>query len=322
MKGFDPEFRDLDHYIRVITDRIWEGRRIDDIRRYYSHDCAVETPSSVSIGTAPVIDGTRATLAAFPDRRLLAEDIIISGDEVCGFFSSHRILSPMTHAGTSAFGPPSGKGVLARTIADCVCINNRIVHEWLVRDQAAIARQIGLRERDVAQRWLNERGGMAKPAMPAAPAPYVSFVDQHELAQHYAALYRRLWTQADTSQLASSCHEQVIAATPGGETVVGVPALAGFWSAVVGSFPDAQFEVEHLVANAREGRATSVAMRWRARAMHTGEGRFGAPRGRPVEVLGISHADFEQGRIVREWVLMDDLAIWMQVLQPQAAGVC
>ena len=30
MHGFDAEFRDLDHYIRVITDRIWEGRRPGD----------------------------------------------------------------------------------------------------------------------------------------------------------------------------------------------------------------------------------------------------------------------------------------------------
>ena len=324
MKGFDAEFRDLDHYIRVITDRIWEGRRIDDIRHYYSDDCAVETPSSVSIGLQPVIDGTRATLVAFPDRRLLAEDIIISGDEKSGFLSSHRILSPMTHAGAGAFGPPSGKGVLVRTIADCVCVNNRIVHEWLVRDQAAIARQIGLHERDLAQRWLSERGGFAKPAMPAAPAPYVSFIDQSELAQTYAALYRRLWTRGDTSNLASSWHsfhEGVIAATPGGETQVGVNALARFWSAVTASFPDAQFEVEHLVANHREGRATSIAMRWRARAVHARAGRYGAPSGQPVEVLGISHADFEHGRIVREWVLMDDVAIWMQVLKPQVCPV-
>ena len=317
IKGFDAEFRDLDQYIRVITDRIWEGRRIDDIHRYYSDDCAVETPSSVSIGTTAVIEGTRATLVAFPDRRLLAEDIIISGDGEGGFLSSHRILSPMTHAGPGAFGPASGKAVLVRTVADCVCINNRIVHEWLVRDQAAIARQIGLRERDLAQRWLNERGGFAKPAMPAPPAPYVSRVDPGELAQNYAALYRQIWSSAEMSLLSSHCHEQVIAATPGGETLLGAAGLAGFWQAVVASFSDAQFEVEHLVCNARAGRATSVAMRWRVRAVHAGAGRYGAPSGHTVEVMGISHADFEDGRIRREWVLMDDVAIWMQVLKPQ-----
>ena len=323
MKGFDAEFHDLNHYIRVITDGIWEGRRIDDIHRYYSSDCAVETPSSVSIGTGAVIDGTRATLLAFPDRRLLAEDIIISGDEDSGFLSSHRILSPMTHAGPGAFGPPSGKGVLARTIADCVCINNRIVQEWLVRDQAAMARQIGLHERDLAQRWLNERRGcedgvFTKPAMPAAPAPYVSFIDEDALAQNYAALYRGLWMRGDMAQLTVNCHENVIAATPGGQTQVGIKAVSQFWAALVSSFSDVRFEIEHLVANERLGRATSIAMRWRVHAVHTGDSRYGVPSGRPVEVMGISHADVEQGRIVREWVLMDDVAIWMQVLTPRA----
>ena len=103
MKGFDAEFRDLDHYIRAITDRIWEGGQVDDIHRYYSADCAVETPSSVSIGAAAVVAGTRATLAEFPDRRLLAEDVVISGDEDGGFLSSHRIFSPMTHAGAGRY---------------------------------------------------------------------------------------------------------------------------------------------------------------------------------------------------------------------------
>ena len=42
--GFDPEFDDLEHYILAITERIWEGRRIGDIDRYYSSDCVVEPP--------------------------------------------------------------------------------------------------------------------------------------------------------------------------------------------------------------------------------------------------------------------------------------
>jgi hypothetical protein len=139
MTGFDAEFRDLDEYIRVITARIWEGRRIDDIRAYYSDPCVVETPSSVSTSVEDVISGTRATLQQFPDRRLLAEDIIQSGDAERGFLSSHRIISTMTHQGDGNFGRASGTKIHVRTIADCVCKDNRIIHEWLVRDQAAIA---------------------------------------------------------------------------------------------------------------------------------------------------------------------------------------
>ena len=316
MKGFDAEFRDLDHYIRVITERIWEGRRLDDIHRYYAAGCAVETPAGVSIGIEPVIAGTRATLEAFPDRRLLAEDVIVSGDAEFGFLSSHRIFSPMTHAGPGIFGPPTGRPVHARTIADCVCIGNRIVHEWLVRDQAAIARQIGLHERTLAQRWLDERGGFAKPAMPPAPPPYRSFVDPHPLAHAYAQAHRSGWLEDDGAPLQALLDPAVIAALPGGESAVDRVGLGRFWAGLRHALPARSYQVEHLVANSRPGRATALSMRWRARTEHTGPGRYGAPSGRPVELLGICHAEVEHGRVVREWVLIDDVATWMQVLAP------
>lgn len=317
MKGFDPEFIDLDHYIRVITDRIWEGRRIDDIRRYYSDDCAVQTPGGVTLGVQAVIDGTRATLAAFPDRRLLAEDVIVSGDEVGGFLSSHRILSPMTHAGDGVFGPPTGKPVVVRTIADCVCTHNRIVHEWLVRDQSAIARQTGQQVRDLAQRWLNQRGDAPLPVMPAAPSPYRTVIDGQADAASWAAACNGLWRAAGPAALRASHAPAVIAALPGGEAAVGREALARFWADLREALPDARFTIEHLAANPRAGRATAMAMRWRLHGTHSGGTRYGTASARAVQVLGISHAEVEHGQIVREWVLMDDVAIWMQVLQPR-----
>jgi predicted ester cyclase len=331
MKGFDAEFLDLDHYIRVITDRIWEGRRIDDIVRYYGADCAVETPASVSIGTQPVVDGTRATLLAFPDRRLLAEDVIVSGDEDTGFLSSHRIFSPMTHAGPGVFGPATGKPVFARTIADCVCINNRIVHEWLVRDQAAIARQIGLHERDLAQRWLDARGGFDKAGMPPAPAPYRSFIDTGAIAQSYAQGLQQQWAARRSASAGPTHHAQrmaslqathsaqCITALPGANVALGLGAIANFWADLCGALTPEQVVIEHLVATPRRGRATALALRWRAHTKHTNHldsGRYGPATGRAVEVMGITHADVVDGKVVREWLLIDDVAVWMQVLTP------
>ena len=319
MKGFDAEFRDLDHYIRVITDHIWEGRQIDDIRRYYGADCAVETPSGVSIGIEPVIAGTRATLAAFPDRRLLAEDVIVSGDEDTGFLSSHRIFSPMTHAGPGVFGPPTGRPVCVRTVADCVCIDNRIVHEWLVRDQAAIARGIGRHERELAQAWLDERGGWHKPAMPAAPGAYTSQVDKHPLATAYADGLRNALVHGRFDTLPATHAADVITALPAGQAAVGLNALPMFWRSLHQALPQANFVVEHLAINERAGRASALALRWRAQARHLGDGRYGAATGKPVELLGITHAEIEGGHVVREWHLIDEVAVWMQVLEPTAA---
>ena len=77
------------------------------------------------------------------------------------------------------------------------------------------------------------------------------------------------------------------------------------------------FVVENLAFQRGDGRADRVALRWRAHAVHTGGGRYGAPTGKTIEVMGINHAEFFRGRVLREWVLVDDVALWMQVLDPQ-----
>jgi SnoaL-like polyketide cyclase len=316
MKGFDPEFTDLDHYIRVITERIWEGRRIDDIHRYYSADCAVETPAAVTMGVAPVIQSTRDTLVTFPDRELLAEDVLWSGDEEGGFLSSHRILSPMTHLGDGAFGAPTGRRIHVRTIADCVCLDNRVIHEWLVRDQAAIARQIGLHERELAQRWLAQRGPIAKPPMPAPPRGYRSDVQDGPLARAYRTLYEQLWAGHVNQAVMLRYDRAASLAAPGGDTAYGDLEIAGFWKALISAFPRAQLSVEHLAEVRRPGRNAAVALRWRVQTWHEGPGRYGEPSGRPLTIMGISHAEFAADRILREWLLMDDVAQWMQILAP------
>lgn len=320
MRGFAAEFRDLDHYIRVITDRIWEGGRIDDIRTYYSDPCIVDTPSAVSTSVQQVIDGTRATLAMFPDRRLLAEDIIQSGDDRYGFLSSHRIISTMTHRGDGVFGKASGRRLHARTIADCVCKDNRIVHEWLVRDQGAIALQIGVQPRDLAQSWLDQRGGWNKPVAGPAPDAYQSHVDQRAAAQTYAQAIEGV---ARGQKPAIGMYDEAVHHIGPCETTrYGRLEVGAYWQSLFAALQVERFDVEHLVLNQGAGRADRVALRWRVVARHTNhgasDGLYGPASGHTVEVMGINHAELVNGKVLREWVLIDDVAIWMQVLIAQA----
>ena len=331
MKGFAAEFQNLDHYIRVITDRIWEGRRIDDIRLYYSDPCVVETAMSVSTSIEDVITGTRATLAMFPDRRLLAEDVIQSGDADGGFLSSHRIISTMTHLGDGNFGPATGRKIHARTIADCVCKNNRIVHEWLVRDHAAIALQIGTTPRAMAQAWLNQRGGWTKPVAGPAPASYVSHISTDALAVRYAQAIADMAHGAGNGRanvdgpVASLYDEAAQQIGPGESTCYGHAEIADFWDGLFGALQVGQFDLEHLSIQRdmpKTGRNDRIALRFRAETVHSPRPdcivRYGQNSKRTVEIMGIVHAEFIHGRVVREWVLIDDVAIWMQILTPQA----
>jgi hypothetical protein len=92
-----------------------------------------------------------AILSEFPDRTLLGEDVIWCGTPEEGMLSSHRLLPTATHLGDGVFGKATGRKRTYRIIADCHAINNQINDEWLIRDQGAIVRQMGLDPRQYAR---------------------------------------------------------------------------------------------------------------------------------------------------------------------------
>lgn len=102
--GFDPKWSTFPDYIIGITKEIWEGRDIASLREYYAQDIIVRMPSGISVGNQSVIAGTMATRAEFPDRQLLADDVIWSGTPEAGLLSSHRISCTATHLHNGVFG--------------------------------------------------------------------------------------------------------------------------------------------------------------------------------------------------------------------------
>ena len=73
-----------------------------------------------------MVAGTMATLSEFPDRQLLDDDVIWSGDPTGGMLSSHRISCTATHLNDGVFGIASGRKVAFRAIADCHARRNVI----------------------------------------------------------------------------------------------------------------------------------------------------------------------------------------------------
>ncbi|MDQ2780371.1 MAG: ester cyclase [Pseudomonadota bacterium] len=316
LPGFDAEFADLDDYIRSITARIWEGRQTHRIADWYGADCAVITPGGTSSGVNAVVRGTLETLQQFPDRRLLCEDIVSAGSAATGWLSSHRISSTMTHRGDGAFGRATGRRVRVRTVADCICRDNRIVHEWLVRDQGAIALQIGSTPHDLAATWLAARGAPTLPLwQPPAPAAWVDPMHDSAGAALLARTYRALWG-GELSVLQTSLDEACDLQLPNGASALGVAEAEAFWFGLTAAFHGATLHIDSLAECNEAGRTPRVAMRWRLIGLHNGAGRYGAATGKPVEILGITHAEIFNGRILREWLLLDEVALWMQLLAP------
>lgn len=320
MKGFDPEFADLPDYIVKITERIWEERGVGLIRRWYADDCLMHTSMGPARGVPAVIAGTLDTLNAFPDRRLLPEDIIWSGDEETGFLSSHRIVAPATHLGHSIFGPPTGRELTFRAIADCQCVGNKVVEEWLVRDQAGMAAQLGL-DPDALGRAFAEKEAAAG-AEPWHLGAAASLVREGqfrapELQDHPAARLVRdgmqaIWGAADLERVAELYHPAATVRVPGAQSLAGHERywrwLFGLFSAV----PDARIFIEHSIANG-DGRRAQVSTRWWLTGTHSGYGRFGPPSGATILLLGITHSDVVDGQIRGEWIVADEIAVRKQI---------
>ena len=96
-----------------ITKEIWENRGLSTLDSYYAEDIIVRSPTSIVVGNKGVIGATMATLAEFPDRRLLGEDVIWSGTPEQGMLSSHRIYLLLHILGMAFMGRRLGKSHLS-----------------------------------------------------------------------------------------------------------------------------------------------------------------------------------------------------------------
>ncbi len=311
-------WRDFPDYIIGITQDIWEKRGIASLHDHYDAAIPVRTPMGVSRGNAGVIAATMATLHEFPDRELLAEDVIWSGSAESGYLSSHRIISTGTHLGDGYFGPATGKRFQIRVIADCAARNDVIDDEWLVRDNGGLVRQLGKDPRDFARSLIAK--GAGRPFTPATDiaGPYTGRGNDDPWGARYADTLARLM-QADFAHISMAYDRAVIAEHAGGRSLTGQRALGDAWLGLRASFPSAQFKLHHVIGREDPLMPPRAAIRWSLDGTHDGWGMFGAPTGAPVHVMGIAHADYGPfgaagSSIRREYALFDEIAIWQQIL--------
>ena len=318
MQGFDERWKDFPDYINGITKEIWEDRGIATLHHYYAPDIVVRSTAGVAVGNEGVIAATMANLNEFPDRTLYGEDVIWSGSPEEGMLSSHRILSTATHLGDGIYGKASGKKLVYRIIADCHAINNQINDEWLIRDQGAIVRQMGWNPREYAADLIAREGGpenCSKPLSPAVdrPGPYTGRGNDNSWGIHYEEILSRIM-QGDLAVISREYDRGCQLEYPGGMTGHSHRDADRFWIGLRASFPHAVFRVEHRIGREDPLMVPRAAIRWSLFGKHDGWGAFGAPTGAEVYILGACHAEFGPWGLRREYVVLDETAIYKQIL--------
>ena len=325
LEGTAGPFRSLADYILGITHEIWESRQVERIRDYYASDCVVYMPGGVQRGVDIVVRNTYDSLVSYPDRLLIADDVVWSRDGAAHFYSSHRITSHMTNLGASPLGPATGRRVRVCTIADCVVEAGVITREWLIRDNWSLVRQLGLDPHVLAaaraatpvsdeyRQWLAAERARVRQASNNGQHSVTRYT--HAQAAEFALTnLRNFWIDADDKLLAAQCAPYAVL-HDSAPLASGYDAIRAHSAMLRRAFKNVALTVDHVCVVPRDSDTTDVAVRWTLDARHVGELWGLAGSGRSVTVLGITHWHLVANRIAAEWSIYDRLDVLTQVLR-------
>lgn len=332
MRGFDPDYVDIVDYIVRCTHKIWEEGGIGLIYSHYQHNAVIHTADGLTYGRDKVIADSLRTMAAFPDIRLFADDVIWSGNDVDGFHSSHRIGWVGHNTGYSLYGPPTGRRVMRYGIAHCFVKENRVVEEWICRDELALIRQLGFDERALARQFAEEeaaaglrttepigQGEVARLAGQTTPAvlppPLGGDFDVEDFTRR---AFHDLWNWRMLNRIDQLFAPNYVCRTSSNRSLSGRGDYKAYVLGFMAAFPDLALEVDHVCWLGNEHDGYRVATRWTLQGTHRGPSIWGKPTGQRIRLIGITHQLIQGGRFVREWTSFDEFALLKQFYAPIA----
>lgn len=321
LPGYEPVYRDFVDYIIRCTHRIWEEKDVGLCRTHYGEDCEVHTLAGPVVGVDAVVHNTITTLGSSPDRKIVGEDVIWSADEDGRLYSSHRIMSRSTHFGDDALlGPATMRSGGVMTIADCACIENRIVEEWLVRDNLRAVWQVGADPLAIAQaQAAADREGdqqrhewRARAIARTREGADCLISDDHPAAIP-ATMLAKAFREAMYGDAAKALSPAVELRWPSNRSGYGPGYWVGCLTQIGAALHDSAWCLEHVAARPLPGGDIAVALRWSLAGVHRGGGLWGPPSGRDIYILAVSHYRLRGGLIVEDATVFDELAILRQI---------
>jgi predicted ester cyclase len=320
MRGFDEIYTDIVDYIVRCTHKIWDERDIGLIYSHYTHNCVLYGTTGTLYTREEVVRDTIQRLVSFPERRGMATQVIWKGSEDDGFYTSHLVTGTGRHTQNGHLGAPTGRVFTSRTVADCMIFENKIYREWVVADTTAILQQLGLDVQAFAER-------IAKASFDKGLVSLDIGENRHMIGQYppeAEADLSLVYNRKMLGTIARVCAPTVQFHGPLMAELYGVASVIHQTLGLIGSLPDAAFTPQHICSNPCEEGGEKVAVRWIMEGHHLGYGilgHLGAPTGKRVQVMGISHFHYKNGKIVDEWRTFDEASMLVQVKLAQMADV-
>ena len=340
MSRFDPladldprayaPFRDPRDYILSWTDQIWIEKGLGRLGEHYAEDIKVHTAYGETYDFDHVLMNSVQKMSAFPNGGGgSGEDVVWEQRGPMGFISSHRVLKTGTNLGYWTYGPPTGRNWVSRTIAHCLVQDGKVVEEWLVRDEYAVLQSLGIDPEVVATDLARtspvtgEVMAIAADAGPFAgryPDPAREGVSGarpprfDDLCQAIMAMYDEVWNRRRFDRVTSYCDPKVVCHTVRLHRAQGIDGYQQQIIDLLAAFPDGRIEVRDLVVCHSDELGTRIAAIWVLEGTYVGVPLYGPPTRTPVKILGATHFEMRDGKILREWRLYDEIAVLAQII--------
>jgi len=154
------------------------------------------------------------------------------------------------------------------------------------------------------QRWADPQG--------------VTIIGDEEISNRIIKTYDAIWNDKNLNSMAENYDRAIRLEGPAGYLGYGRFRTGSLFDNILASVPDGRFEPHYIIVQQEVEKATRVALRWSYCGSHKGRGRYGTPSGVPLALLCISHFELRQGKIVNEWLLLDETAVYAQIAAYQA----
>jgi hypothetical protein len=325
LAGFDDEFIDIVDYIIRITHRIWEQKNVGLCYQYYDEICPVFTLGGYSECVEQVVQNTLKTIAAFPDRSLIGENVIWK-EEDNTYYSSHLITSIMTNTGNSDFGLATNKTGRVTTIADCVCFENKIIKEWLVRDNSFLIAQLGIDLIDAAiqfaklvpndtfNNWYSDEFARVRQTEHRRP---LNLTDKNWTVDNFVQSWAQtIFNQKQFSTLTDFYHVAAAHQWPGGRKSTGLAQISGTLIQWLAQCPDAKMTVDHIAVVAFDEETIDIALRWSVAGTYSPHVERLTPlKGNNFFVLGCTHLRVRNQKIIKEVTVFDEISLYANIIR-------
>lgn len=320
LPGFSPQFDSIQQFILTLTHVVWEQKDIGQLADFYATPVVFITPEKQLNELSQFMRLTLEAMHSFPQRSVLTEDILCSHTPGEEYYAAQRTVASIRHQGEGFFGAPTGKNVWVRTWADRICADGAVRQEWLLQDRAAIVSQLGLDIREFARSLsaTQQQLGIEPESAETLDARWAGGPEGDDIDGPLAGVVERyltMWAGGNGGTVPGLYHPAATLCGPAHCMATGEQEIGAWLSGYRASFADSETQLHHLIVRKDPNEPVRISLRWSLLTWHDGYGKFGAPTRKPISITGITQLELRDGLIIREYLGIDELAIWSQIVK-------